>query len=146
MHECRHPHPRSTQQKRDHHNRGMPTHTHTHTRGPALRTWKEKEKLYVWSGWKAVSGGAGWVEDCAWRSMKVLGFNVSHVWEGPTGLWKSAKSCCQDYSRYETSHSPFYYPLSHIFKDLNAAKEPETDWLLSNNLAQMEAITCYKFV
>lgn len=34
----------------------------------------------------------GRVEDCARRSMKVLSFNMSHMWEGPTGLWKVLKA------------------------------------------------------
>lgn len=133
---------RSTQQERDHHSGGVHTHAHTQYmkgRGGAL--------CLIWL--KAVSGGAGWVEDCAWRSMKVLSCNMSHRREGPTGLWKSAKSCCQDCSRCETTHSSFYYPLSHIYKDSNPAKEQETDPLiqkLSPKWKQLHAINVSRHV
>lgn len=122
------PHPHSDKKKRK--RETTITEASPHSRGPALRTWKErrawKEMRYVWSGWRAVCGGAEWVEDCAWRSMKVLSFNMSHMWEGPTGLWKSAKSPYKVAARVKKPHFPFYYPLArHLRKNCSPTR---TEW------------------
>lgn len=80
--------------ERDHHNGGVPART-----GPALRTWKDrrawKETLYFWCGWRAVCGGLEWVEDCIWRSMKILSFNMSHMWEGLTAIEEVLKAAAK---------------------------------------------------
>lgn len=97
--------------KRDHHNGGVATRTRACTaymkgteglKGDALRLIWLKGGL--WRG--GVGGGL------RLRSMKVLSFNMSRMWEAPTGLWKSAKSCCQGCSRWEIPHSPFYYTVT----------------------------------
>lgn len=99
---------------RDHHNRGVPTHT-----GPCGAYIKGLERmLCVWSGWGAVCGGAGWVQ----RSMKVLSFNMSHMWEAPTGHRKAAKRGPWGCSRCEISHFPFYYLPLHVCEHSNDAR------------------------
>lgn len=144
MHECRHPHPHSTQQKRDHHKGGVCTRTRACTTNMKVGlerrcfTFDLAEGQFVEGrgGWRTVPGDQwkSWALACRTREKDLH------------GLWKSAKSWCQGCSRCETPQSPFYFPLSYICEDLNAAKEQESDQPLFSNLAQMEALTCYKFL
>lgn len=120
---------------RDHHNGGAqanegPHFTHERKR-KLLKSSFTSDLVQMW-----------FVENFMYKSMQVLSFTTSPTWEGPAGLWKSAKSCRQGCVRRETSHSPFYYSLSHKNEDSNAAKDQNSCVIQQ----QMEALNCFKGV
>lgn len=79
--------------------------------------------LFVWSGWRAVCGGAGWVEDCAQRSIKSWALTCRTCEKDLLVSEKRAKKKgCQGCCRCEIPHSWFYYPLSPMCWDSNDEK------------------------
>lgn len=118
------------------------TEVRAHARARRTCTWKEEETLYVWSGWKAFLGGrGGWstVPGDQWKCWAL----PCHTCEKDLLLCENPLKAAVEIAIGVKNPTRHFTTQPHTFAKIQMQKSRK---LFSSNLAQMEAITCYKFV